>query len=115
MITFLCCFIYLLFVNWQMLLNCAVCIPVTLFITKSLATPTYQTMESFYKKMDEISVLAKDTLMNQKSEKVFQLKEIRRKQFNETMDEATAQYMEYERLVSLKTHLYSFLMKQHLH
>lgn len=100
MITFICCFIYLLFVNWQMLLTCAVCIPVTLFITKRLATPTYQTMESFYQKMDEIGVLAKDTLMNQKTEKVFQLKEIRRKQFNETMDEATAQYVEYERLVS---------------
>ncbi|MCM1224007.1 MAG: ABC transporter ATP-binding protein/permease [Lachnospiraceae bacterium] len=100
MITFLCCFIYLIFVNWQMLLTCAVCIPVTLFITKRLATPTYQTMESFYQKMDEIGVLAKDTLMNQKTEKAFQLKEIRRKQFNETMDEATAQYVEYERLVS---------------
>lgn len=100
MLTFLCCFIYLLFVNWQMLLTCSVCIPVTLFITNRLATPTYQTMESFYRKMDEVGVLAKDTLMNQKTEKVFQLKEIRRKQFDETMDEATAQYVEYERLVA---------------
>ena len=100
MITFLCSFIYLLFVNWQMLLTCSVCIPVTLFITKRLATPTYQTMESFQHKMDEIGVLAKDTLMNQKTEKVFQIKETRRKLFNATMDEATAQFVEYERLVA---------------
>jgi len=100
MLTFLCCFIYLLYVNWQMLLTCSVCIPITLFITKRLATPTYQTLEHFYQKMDEIGVLAKDTLMNQKTEKVFQLKETRRKQFNETMDEATAQFVEYERLVA---------------
>lgn len=100
MITFFCCFIYLLFVNWQMLLTCSVCIPVTLFITKRLASPTYQTMESFQHKMDEIGVLAKDTLMNQKTEKVFQLKETRRKLFDATMDEATAQFVEYERLVA---------------
>lgn len=100
MITFFCCFVYLLFVNWQMLLTCSVCIPVTLFITKRLASPTYQTMESFHHKMDEIGVLAKDTLLNQKTEKVFQLKETRRKQFDETMDEATAHFVEYERLVA---------------
>ena len=100
MITFCCCFTYLLFVNWQMLLTCSVCIPVTLFITKRLVAPTYQTMENFDKKMDEIGVLAKDTLVNQKTEKVFQLKEERRKQFNQTMDEATAYYVEYERLVA---------------
>lgn len=100
MITFFCCFIYLLFVNWQMLLTCSICIPVTLFITKRLADPTYQTMEAFQHKMDEIGVLAKDTLMNQKTEKAFQLKGTRRKQFDRTMDEATAQFVEYERLVA---------------
>ncbi len=100
MITFFCCFIYLLFVNWQMLLTCSICIPVTLFITKCLADPTYQTMEAFQHKMDEIGVLAKDTLMNQKTEKAFQLKGTRRKQFDRTMDEATAQFVEYERLVA---------------
>lgn len=100
MITFFCCFIYLLFVNWQMLLTCSICIPVTLFITKRLADPTYQTMEAFQHKMDEIGVLAKDTLMNQKTEKAFQLKDTRRKQFDRTMDEATAQFVEYERLVA---------------
>lgn len=100
MITFCCCFIYLLFVNWQMLLTCSVCIPVTLFITKRLATPTYQTMEHFREKMDEIGMLAKDTLMNQKSEKVFQLKQTRREKFDATMDEATAYFVEYERLVA---------------
>ena len=100
MITFFCCFIYLLFVNWQMLLTCSVCIPITLFITKRLADPTYQTGEAFQHKMDEIGVLAKDTLMNQKTEKAFQLKDTRRKQFDRTMDEATVQYVEYERLVA---------------
>lgn len=100
MITFTCCFIYLLFVNWQMLLTCSVCIPITLFVTKRLAAPTYQTMEQFDKKMDEIGAMAKDTLMNQKTEKVFQLKQARRKVFDETMDEATAHYVEYERLVA---------------
>jgi len=100
MITFFCCFIYLIFVNWQMLLTCSVCIPVTLFLTKRLAAPTYQTMEHFHKKMDEIGMLAKDTLMNQKTEKVYQLKQVRRRQFNETMDEATASFVEYERLVA---------------
>ena len=55
-------------------------------------------MEFFHHKMDEIGVMAKDTLINHKTEKVFQLKEIRRKQFDETMDEATAQYMKHERL-----------------
>lgn len=100
MITFFCCFAYLLFVNWQMLLTCSLCIPITLFITKRLAEPTYQTMEAFHHKMDEIGVLAKDTLMNQKTEKAFQMKETRRKQFNRTMDEATAQFVEYERLVA---------------
>lgn len=100
MVTFTCCFIYLLFVNWQMLLTCSVCIPITLFVTKRLANPTYQTMENFEKKMDEIGALAKDTLMNQKTEKAFQLKHARRELFDETMDEATAYYVEYERLVA---------------
>ncbi len=100
MIMFLCCFVYLLFVNWQMLFTCSICIPITLFITKRLATPTYETMEHFHKKMDEVGVLAKDTLVNQKTEKVFQLKETRRKNFNSVMDEATAYFVEYERLVA---------------
>lgn len=99
-IMFFCCFFYLLYVNWQMLLTCSICIPVTIFITKRLASPTYNTMEAFHHKMDEIGVLAKDTLMNQKTEKIFQLKTARRKQFDTTMDEATAQYVEYERLVA---------------
>ncbi len=100
MIMFLCCFVYLLFVNWQMLFTCSICIPITLLITKRLADPTYQTMEHFHKKMDEVGELAKDTLVNQKTEKVFQLKQARRRKFDSVMDEATAYFVEYERLVA---------------
>lgn len=99
-LTFLCCFIYLLTVNWQMVLTCAICIPITLIFTKKLANPTYKIREQFEDKMDEIDIMAKDTIMNQKTEKVFQLKDIRRKKFDETMDEATEYYVEYERLVA---------------
>lgn len=100
MIRFLFCFGYLLFVNWQMLVTCSICIPITLFVTKKLANPTYETMERFETKMDEISAIAKDSVVNHKTEKVFGLKEIRRNYFNQVMDEATSHYVEYERLVA---------------
>lgn len=100
MIMFGCCFVYLLFVNWQMVLTCALCFPVMLLFTKKMATPTYQTMEQFENKMDEINIMVKDTVVNQKAEKAFDLQNIRQKKFDKTMDEATAHFVEYEKLVA---------------
>lgn len=100
MISFVCCFVYLLFVNWQMVMTCAICIPITIYFTKKLATNTYKTMENFEAKLDETCAMAKDSVLNHKSEKAYNLKEIRRKEFDATMDEATAHYVEYERLVA---------------
>lgn len=97
---FLCCFLYLLTVNWQMVLTCAICIPITFILTKKLVNPTYKMREQFEDKMDEIDIMAKDTIMNQKIEKMFQLQNIRREKFDKTMDEATEYYVEYERLVA---------------
>lgn len=100
MIAFVCCFVYLLTVNYQMVLTCAICIPITLLFTKKLANPTYKTMEDFENKMDEIDIMAKDTIMNQKTEKAFGIKDIRREKFDKTMDEATKSYVMYEKLVA---------------
>jgi len=108
-ISFTFVFGYLLYINWWMTLTCAVCIPIALWMTKKFASPTYEVMDSFYDAMDGLADHAKDTLMEAKVEKAYQLTEVRREEFNHRMDEATNLYISFERLTA-KAGAYKYIL-----
>lgn len=110
MIIFVCSFIYLLRVNLAMTLVSTVCIPMSVILAKKVASPTYDTMERFSAKLDEVIDIAQDTIHNVKVEKIYGLQDLRKKYFNDNMDEATAQYVKYERLVA-KAGGYKYVIK----
>jgi ABC-type multidrug transport system fused ATPase/permease subunit len=110
MITFVCCFVYLLTINFSMTLMCGICIPMTVWLAKKVAAPTYNTMEKFGEKLDEVMQIAQDTMNNVKIEKLYVLKENRKKYFDANMDEATSYYVKYEKLVA-KAGGYKYIIK----
>ena len=99
-IIFVCSFAYLLRVNLAMTLVSAICIPMSVLLARKVASPTYDTMEKFSTKLDEVIDIAQDTIHNIKVEKIYELQDLRRKYFDENMDEATAYYVKYEKLVT---------------
>lgn len=110
MIIFVCCFTYLLKVNLAMTLVSAICMPMAVILAKKVASPTYDTMEKFGIKMDEVIEIAQDTIHNVKVEKVYGLQGLRRDYFDKNMDEATAYYVKYEKLVA-KAGGYKYIIK----
>ncbi len=105
-----CSFIYLLTINWSMTLLSAICMPLAVFATKKIATPTYNTMEKFDQKMDSILDIAKDTIDGVKIEKAYNLKKRRKDYFDTNMHEATSYYVAYEKLV-VKAGPYKYVIK----
>lgn len=110
MIIFVCSFIYLLRVNLAMTLVSAICIPMSVILAKKVASPTYDTMEKFSARLDEVIDIAQDTIQNVKVEKIYGLQDLRKKYFNDNMDEATAYYVKYEKLVA-KAGGYKYVIK----
>lgn len=98
-IVFICCFIYLLTLNLTMTLVSALCIPVAVAVAKKIAAPTYDTMEKFGRKMDEVMEIAQDTVNGIKIEKAYKLRHLRKKHFDKNMEEATSHFVDYEKLV----------------
>ncbi|MBU3177066.1 ABC transporter ATP-binding protein/permease [Clostridium estertheticum] len=110
MIVFVCCFIYLLTLNITMTLVSALCIPVAVAVAKKVAAPTYDTMEKFSKKMDEVMGIAQDTVNGIKIEKAYNLRGRRKKYFDENMEEATSYFVAYEKLV-VKAGPYKYVIR----
>ncbi|MCB2342714.1 ABC transporter ATP-binding protein [Clostridium estertheticum] len=110
MIVLICCFIYLLTLNITMTLVSALCIPVAVAVAKKVAAPTYDTMEKFSKKMDEVMGIAQDTVNCIKIEKAYNLRERRKKYFDENMEQATSYFVAYEKLV-VKAGPYKYVIR----
>ncbi|MCB2361814.1 ABC transporter ATP-binding protein [Clostridium estertheticum] len=110
MIVFVCCFIYLLTLNITMTLVSALCIPIAVAVAKKVAAPTYDTMEKFSKKMDEVMGIAQDTVNGIKIEKAYNLRGRRKKYFDENMEEATSYFVAYEKLV-VKAGPYKYVIR----
>ncbi len=110
MIIFVCCFTYLLKVNLAMTLVSAICIPMAVILVKKVASPTYDTREKFEAKLDEVIEIAQDTIQNMKVEKVYGLQGLRKDYFDKNIDEATAHYVKYEKLVA-KAGGYKYIIK----
>ncbi|MBU3100966.1 MULTISPECIES: ABC transporter ATP-binding protein [Clostridium] len=110
MIVFVCCFIYLLTLNITMTLVSALCIPVAVAVAKKVAAPTYDTMEKFSKKMDEVMGIAQDTVNGIKIEKAYNLRGRRKKYFDENMEQATSYFVAYEKLV-VKAGPYKYVIR----
>ncbi|MBX4261748.1 ABC transporter ATP-binding protein/permease [Clostridium estertheticum] len=110
MIVFICCFIYLLTLNITMTLVSALCIPVAVAVAKRVAAPTYDTMEKFGKKMDEVMGIAQDTVNGIKIEKAYNLRGRRKKYFDESMEQATSYFVAYEKLV-VKAGPYKYVIR----
>ena len=110
MIIFVCCFVYLLTVNLSMTLVSAICIPLAVAVAKRVAAPTYNTMEKFGQKMDEVTGIAKDTVNGIKIEKAYNLQGKRKKYFDENMEEATSYFIAYEKLV-VKAGPFKYIIK----
>ncbi|APC42428.1 ABC transporter ATP-binding protein [Clostridium estertheticum] len=110
MIVLICCFIYLLTLNITMTLVSALCIPVAVAVAKKVAAPTYDTMEKFSKKMDEVMGIAQDTVNGIKIEKAYNLRERRKKYFDENMEQATSYFVAYEKLV-VKAGPYKYVIR----
>jgi ABC-type multidrug transport system fused ATPase/permease subunit len=100
MIVFVCCFIYLLTLNLTMTLVSALSIPVAVAVAKKVAAPTYDTMEKFGRKMDEVMEIAQDTVNGIKIEKAYNLRSRRKRYFDENMEQATSYFVAYEKLVA---------------
>jgi ABC-type multidrug transport system fused ATPase/permease subunit len=98
---FISCFIYLLTVNYTMTLLCAISVPITLIFVKIVVDPIYKTMDQFSDKMDDVTSIAKDTILGVNIEKAYNIQEARKKKFNDNMDEATVHYVKYEKIVSI--------------
>ncbi len=109
-ITFICCLVYLLFLNWIMTLVVIVCIPISILLAGKISSPTYDIMDKFEHKMGEVATISIDTVKGAKIEKAYNLQEYRKQQFNKTMDEATSYYVNYEKLVA-KAGPYKYLLK----
>ena len=109
-ITFLCCFGYLLTVNLSMALVIAVCIPITVALAAIISSPTYNIMDKFEQKMGDVANIATDTVKGSKIEKAYNLQQIRVDEFNNTMNEATSYYVNYEKLVA-KSGPYKYIIK----
>jgi ABC-type multidrug transport system fused ATPase/permease subunit len=110
MVVFVCCFMYLLTVNLSMTLVSAICIPLAVALAKKVAAPTYDTMEKFESKMDQVMEIAQDTVNAIKIEKAYNLRARRKKYFDENMEEATSYFVEYEKLV-VKAGPYKYIIK----
>lgn len=110
MIILSCSFTYLLTVNWSMTLLSAVCMPLAVLLAKKVASPTYDTMEKFDKKMDEVLDIAKDTIDGIKIEKAYNLRTRRKAYFDSNMEEATSYYVAYEKLV-VKAGPYKYIIR----
>lgn len=110
MIIFICCFIYLLTVNLSMTLVSAICIPLAVAVAKKVAAPTYNTMEKFGQKMDEVTEIAQDTVNGIKIEKAYNLQGKRKKYFDENVEEATSYFIAYEKLV-VKAGPFKYIIK----
>ena len=109
-ITFLCCFTYLLTVNLSMALVIAVCIPITVALAAIISSPTYNIMDKFEQKMGDVANIATDTVNSSKIEKAYNLHQIRVNEFNNTMNDATSYYVNYEKLVA-KSGPYKYIIK----
>ncbi|PHV69762.1 hypothetical protein CS063_14305 [Sporanaerobium hydrogeniformans] len=109
-IIFACCFMYLLKVNLAMTLVSAICIPMAVILAKKVASPTYDTIEKFETKIDEVIEIAQDTIHNVRVEKVYGLQDLRKDYFDKNIDEATAYYVKYEKLVA-KAGGYKYIIK----
>lgn len=110
MVVFFCCFLYLLTVNLSMTLVSAICIPLAVALAKRVAAPTYDTMEKFGRKMDQVIGIAQDTVNAIKIEKAYNLRDRRKKYFDENMEEATSYFVAYEKLV-IKAGPYKYIIR----
>jgi len=109
-ITFLCCFTYLLTINLSMALVIAICIPITVALAAIISSPTYHIMDNFEQKMGDVANIATDTVNGSKIEKAYNIQQIRVDEFNHTMNEATSYYVNYEKLVA-KSGPYKYIIK----
>lgn len=82
----------------------------SVILAKRVTSPTYDTMEKFSAKLDEVIDIAQNTTHNVKVEKVYGLQDLRKKYFDDTMNEATAYYVKYEKLVA-KAGGYKYVIK----
>lgn len=96
MVSFIFCLVYLVTVNWFFLAMCIVFVPIITFTLNKLSKPTYNTINSFWDRMDKLSVYARDSVVNQLIEKVYGIHNIRRNRFAHEMDKATKDYVDYE-------------------
>jgi ABC-type multidrug transport system fused ATPase/permease subunit len=110
MIVFVCCFIYLLTLNLIMTLVSALSIPVAVAVAKKVATPTYDTIEKFGRKMDEVIEIAQDTVNGIKIEKAYNLRSRRKRYFDKNMEQATSYFVAYEKLVA-KAGSYKYIIR----
>lgn len=109
-ITFLCCFSYLLTLNLSMTLAIAIFIPMTVTLAKVISSPTYEIMEKFEQRMGDVANIATDSINGAKIEKAYNIQQIRANKFNDTMNEATSYYVKYEKL-NAKSGPYKYLIK----
>jgi ABC-type multidrug transport system fused ATPase/permease subunit len=93
-----------------MTLVSAICIPLAVALAKRVAAPTYDTMEKFESKMDQVMEIAQDTVNAIKIEKAYNLRAKRKKYFDENMEEATSYFVAYEKLV-VKAGPYKYIIK----
>jgi ABC-type multidrug transport system fused ATPase/permease subunit len=100
-VSFILSTIYLLTINWKMTLVACICVPISVLISKLVSGQTYQTMKDFNQEMDNNISFVKETVMNTKAIKAFNLQKHRKTVFGQKMDVAVQYFVKYEKIVAL--------------
>lgn len=102
---FVCAFVYMLFINYKMLLACVVMIPVMMIIAQAISNPIQKLSEALQKKTAVTNSMIQDALGGMQISRAYNLKDLLLQKFGLAVDNMLTDSLAIEKRRSMLTPL----------